>query len=253
MIIIPAVDIKGGRCVRLEQGFMDRETIFSDYPEEMALQWERKGAKRLHLVDLDGAVHGIPYNKEVIRNVVDAVSVPVQLGGGIRDLDTIEGYIDLGIDQIIIGTVAYKDPDLVDMACKKYPGRIILGIDSRDNYVCVEGWAEPTSTTAIDLAKRFEDMGINSIIYTDIKRDGMKTGPNIDAVRKFATAMNVETIAAGGISSIKDIENLARLEEDGVSGIIIGRALYDGSIKLEEAIDIVKKGVVDTKKNQYFY
>jgi len=241
VIIIPAVDIKGGKCVRLEQGFMDRETIFSDYPEEMALQWERKGAKRLHLVDLDGAVQGIPFNKKVIRNVVDRVSIPVQLGGGIRDLDTIEGYINLGIDQIIIGTVAYKDPDLVETACRRYPGRIIVGIDSKDRYVSVEGWTEPTNIIAIDLAKRFEDMRINSIIYTDIKRDGMKRGPNIDAIREFAKVINVPLIAAGGISSIKDIENMAELEEDGLSGIIVGRALYDGSIRLEQAINTLRK------------
>ena len=241
MIIIPAVDIKGGKCVRLEQGFMDRETIFSDYPEEMALQWERKGAKRLHLVDLDGAVQGIPFNKKVIRNVVDRVSIPVQLGGGIRDLDTIEGYINLGIDQIIIGTAAYKDPDLVETACRRYPGRIIVGIDSKDRYVSVEGWTEPTNIIAIDLAKRFEDMRINSIIYTDIKRDGMKRGPNIDAIREFAKVINVPVIAAGGISSIKDIENMAELEEDGLSGIIVGRALYDGSIRLEQAINTLRK------------
>ena len=241
MIIIPAVDIKGGKCVRLEQGFMDRETIFSDYPEEMALQWERKGAKRLHLVDLDGAVQGIPFNKKVIRNVVDRVSIPVQLGGGIRDLDTIEGYINLGIDQIIIGTAAYKDPDLVETACRRYPGRIIVGIDSKDRYVSVEGWTEPTNIIAIDLAKRFEDMKINSIIYTDIKRDGMKRGPNIDAIREFAMAINAPVIAAGGISSIKDIENMAELEEDGLSGIIVGRALYDGSIRLEQAINTLRK------------
>lgn len=241
MIIIPAVDIKGGKCVRLEQGFMDRETIFSDYPEEMALQWERKGAKRLHLVDLDGAVQGIPFNKKVIRNVVDRVSIPVQLGGGIRDLDAIEGYINLGIDQIIIGTVAYKDPDLVETACRRYPGRIIVGIDSKDRYVSVEGWTEPTNIIAIDLAKRFEDMRINSIIYTDIKRDGMKRGPNIDAIREFAKVINVPLIAAGGISSIKDIENMAELEEDGLSGIIVGRALYDGSIRLEQAINTLRK------------
>lgn len=241
MIIIPAVDIKGGKCVRLEQGFMDRETIFSDYPEEMALQWERKGAKRLHLVDLDGAVQGIPYNKKVIRNVVDRVSIPVQLGGGIRDLDTIEGYINLGIDRIIIGTVAYKDPDLVETACKRYPGRVIVAIDSKDSYVSVEGWTEATNIIAIDLAKRFEDMRISSIIYTDIKRDGMKRGPNIDGIREFATATNIPVIAAGGVSSIRDIENMAKLEDDGLSGIVVGRALYDGSVTLEEAICIAKK------------
>lgn len=243
MIVIPAVDIKGGRCVRLEQGFMNRETIFSDHPEEMALQWERKGAERLHLVDLDGAVHGRPLNEKVVKKVVDTVSVPVQLGGGIRELDTIEEYINLGIDWVIIGTAAYKDPRLVKAACKRYPGRIVVAIDSRDNHVSVEGWTEPTSITSIDLAKGFEDIGIAAIIYTDIDRDGMKRGLDIDAIRKFASNTNVPIIAAGGISLLKDIEDMLELEEDGVSGIIIGRALYDGSIKLEQAIGILKKGI----------
>ena len=241
MIIIPAVDIKGGKCVRLEQGLMNKETIFSDHPEEMALLWERKGAERLHLVDLDGAVRGKPLNKRVVKNVIDAVSIPVELGGGIRDLDTIEEYINLGIDQIIIGTVAYKNPDLVEEACKRYSGKIIVAIDSKDNYVSVEGWTEPTSIIAIDLAKRFEDIGIATLIYTDIKRDGMRRGPDIDGIREFAKGINVAVIAAGGISSIKDIEDLLPLEEDGVSGIITGRALYDGSLKLEEAMDIINK------------
>ena len=241
MIIIPAVDIKGGKCVRLEQGLMNKETIFSDYPEKMALRWERKGAKRLHIIDLDGAVHGKAFNKKVIKKVVDTVSIPVQLGGGIRDLDTIGEYINLGIDNIIIGTTAYKNPKLLKMACKLYPGRIIIAIDSKDNYVSVEGWTERTSITSLDLANRFEDIGINSIIYTDIKRDGMKIGPNIDAIREFAKGINIPVIAAGGISSIKDIEDLLPLEEDGVSGIIIGRALYDGLIKIEEAIDIINE------------
>jgi len=241
LIIIPAVDIKGGKCVRLEQGLMNKETIFSDHPEEMALLWERKGAERLHLVDLDGAVRGKPLNKRAIKNVIDAVSIPVELGGGIRDLDTIEEYINLGIDHIIIGTVAYKNPDLVEEACKRYSGKIIVAIDSKDNYVSVEGWTEPTSIIAIDLAKRFEDIGIAALIYTDIKRDGMRRGPNIDGIREFAKGINVGVIAAGGISSIKNIEDLLPLEEDGVSGIITGRALYDGSLKLEEAIDIINK------------
>jgi phosphoribosylformimino-5-aminoimidazole carboxamide ribotide isomerase len=241
LVIIPAVDIKGGRCVRLEQGLMNRETIFSDCPEEMALQWERKGATRLHLVDLDGAVQGKPLNKRAVKNVVDTVSIPVQLGGGIRNLDTIQEYINLGVDKIIIGTASHKNPYLVEIACKRYPGRIMVAIDSKDNYVAIEGWTAQTGTASIDLARRFEDMGIDSIIYTDIKRDGMKTGPNIDAIREFAKAIKMPVIAAGGISSIKDIEDIARLEEDGVTGIIAGRALYDGSVKLEEAISMLKK------------
>jgi len=228
--------------VRLEQGLMDKETIFSDHPEKVALQWERKGAKRLHIVDLDGAVYGKPFNKKGIKKILDTVSVPVELGGGIRDLDTIEEYIDLGIDQIIIGTIAYKKSHLVEVACKRYPGKIIISIDAKDNYVSVEGWTEPTSITAIDLAKRFEDMGIAAFIYTDIQRDGMRSGPNIDGIREFAKGINVGVIAAGGVSSMKDIEDLLTLQKDGVNGIITGRALYDGSIKLEEAIDIIDKG-----------
>ena len=242
MIIIPAIDIKGGKCVRLEQGLMNKETIFSDNPEEMALQWKRKGARRLHIVDLDGAVYGKPVNKKAIKKILDTVSIPVELGGGIRDLDTIQEYIDLGIDQIIIGTIAYKNPHLVETSCKRYPGKIIVSIDAKDNYVSVEGWTEPTSITAIDLAKKFEDMGIAAFIYTDIKRDGMRSGPNIDGIREFAKGINVGVIAAGGISSIKDIEDLLSLQKDGVSGIITGRALYDGLINLEEAIDIIEKG-----------
>jgi phosphoribosylformimino-5-aminoimidazole carboxamide ribotide isomerase len=240
LLIIPAVDIKGGLCVRLEQGLMDKETIFSDNPEQMALQWERKGAKILHLVDLDGAVHGKPFNKEAIEKIVDTVSVPVQLGGGIRSLDTIEEYINLGIERIIIGTEACKNPDLVEMAAKRYPGKVIIAIDSRDNYVSVEGWTESTGIVAIDLAKKFGDMGICSIIYTDIKRDGMSKGPNIGAIKDFANSINIPVIAAGGVSSLKDIEELLPLEEFGVEGVITGRALYDGSIELDKAIDMVE-------------
>ena len=241
MIIIPAVDIKGGKCVRLEQGLMDRETIFSDQPAEMALGWEKKGAQRLHLVDLDGAASGKAANKKAIKSLVDIVSIPVQVGGGIRSLDCIEEYVNLGVERIIIGTGAYKNPELVKMACKHYPGRIIVAIDSRDDYVSVEGWTEATSTVAIDLAKRFEALGIIAIIYTDIGRDGMKTGPNTGAISRFAKNINIPVIAAGGIASIKDIEDLMPLEDDGVEGIIVGRALYDRSITLEEAIDRVRK------------
>jgi len=220
---------------------MARETTFSNHPEDMALEWEKKGAQRLHLVDLDGAVQGKAFNKEAIKRVVDTVSIPVQLGGGIRSLDSIEEYIELGVEKIIIGTGAYKNPELVKMACRHYPGRIIVAIDSRDDYVSVEGWTEATSTVAIDFAKRFEALGIIAIIYTDIGRDGMKTGPNTGAISKFAKNINIPVIAAGGIASIKDIEDLMPLEDDGVEGVIIGRALYDRSITLEEAIDRVRK------------
>jgi phosphoribosylformimino-5-aminoimidazole carboxamide ribotide isomerase len=241
VVIIPAVDIKGGKCVRLEQGLMNKETIFSNHPEEMALEWESKGAERLHLVDLDGAVRGRPSNQEAIEKVVHAVSVPVQLGGGIRELGTIEEYINLGVDRVIVGTTAYKNPELIETACKRYPGSILISIDARDNYVSVEGWTEGTGIMAIDLAGRFEDIGVSSIVYTDIKRDGMRTGPNVDAIRKFARAISIPVIAAGGISSLKDIGDLLPLEEDGVRGVIIGRALYDGSLKLEAVYDMLHK------------
>jgi phosphoribosylformimino-5-aminoimidazole carboxamide ribotide isomerase len=218
---------------------MYEETIFSDNPEEMALKWQEKGAKRLHLVDLDGAVNGETSNKKVVQNIVKVVSVPVQLGGGIRNMETIGEYIDIGIDQVILGTVAYKNPDLVDEACKRYENKIIVSIDSKDGYISIEGWTEPTQMAAIDLAKNFENMGVNSIIYTDIKRDGMESGPNLDAIKKFAGALNMKVIAAGGISTLKDIEGLSLLEKYGVNGAIVGKALYSGSIKLEEVIATV--------------
>ena len=242
MIIIPAIDIKKGKCVRLEQGLMNKETIFSDNPEEMALQWERKGARVLHIVDLDGAVYGRPINKKVIKKIIDTVSIPIELGGGIRDLDTIDEYIDMGINNIIIGTIAYKNPHLVEEACNKYPGHIIVSIDARDNYVSVEGWTEPTNMNAIDLAKKFEDMGIAALIYTDIKRDGMGSGPNIHEIQRLTKDIRVGVIAAGGIASIKDIQDLLPLEDYGLCGIITGRALYNGSIQLEEAVAMTNKG-----------
>ena len=240
MIIIPAVDIKGGKCVRLEQGRMDRETVFSDLPEEMALRWEQRGAERLHLVDLDGAVQGTAFNKEAIKRVVAAVSIPVQLGGGIRDLETIGDYVNLGVESVIIGTQAYKKPEFVKAACGEYPGRIIVGIDLRGKSVSVEGWTESTTITGVELGKRFVDLGISAIVFTDIKRDGMKKGPNIAATREFAQNVDIPVIAAGGIGSIQDVEDVLVLEGDGVSGMIIGRALYDGSISLKKAIAIRK-------------
>ena len=241
LIIIPAVDIKGGRCVRLEQGRMDRETVFSELPEEMALQWEQKGAERLHLVDLDGAVQGTAVNMKAIKKVVAAVSIPVQLGGGIRDLETIAEYLNIGIESVILGTQAYKNPEFVKEACAGYRGRIIVGIDSRDSYISVEGWKEVTGTSAIDLARKCEHFGIPAIIYTDITSDGMKKGPNIAAIREFAQNVDIPVIAAGGIGSIQDVEAVLELEGFGVSGMIIGRALYDGSVSLEKAIDVTKK------------
>jgi phosphoribosylformimino-5-aminoimidazole carboxamide ribotide isomerase len=241
MLIIPAIDIKGGKCVRLEQGLMHRETVFSQNPVKMAVQWEAKGAKRLHLVDLDGAVQGAPVNRELIKGIAEELSIPVELGGGIRSLDHMEEYFDMGVADIVMGSAAYRNPDLIKVACARFPGRIIVGVDSRGGFVAVQGWTESTTVSAIDMAKRFEGIGVKSFIFTDITRDGMKSGPNIDATRSFARATTLPVIAAGGVSSIKDIEDLLPLQGDGVSGIIIGRALYDGSIELGTAIDMMEK------------
>lgn len=241
MIVIPAIDLKGGRCVRLKQGRMSDETVFSDVPEEMAVKWYEKGAERLHIVDLDGAVQGRPVNRDAIKRIVEAIPVPVELGGGIRDLATLESYFDLGVRYLILGTVAYKDPDFVEKACKAFPGKIILGIDARGDRVAVEGWTEEIDLTPVDMAKRFEEAGISAIIYTDIHRDGMQTGPNVEATRALARAVKTPVIASGGISGISDVSNIRTLSEDGVIGMITGRALYDGSLDLTEAINLCKK------------
>ena len=240
MIVIPAIDIKNGRCVRLKQGRMSDETVYSDHPEEIAARWHNKGAERIHIVDLDGAVKGRPVNSETIKRIVDAVPVPTQLGGGIRDMETIESYLELGISQVILGTVAYKNPEFVTGACKKFPGRIILGIDASKGLVAVEGWVEKTDMTVIEMVKRFESVGIWAIIYTDIQRDGMFSGPNIDATRELAEATSIPVIASGGISGTDDIRKLLSLEQYGVMGMITGKALYEGNMDLAEAIKITR-------------
>ncbi len=240
MIVIPAIDLKGGKCVRLKQGRMNEETVFSDKPQEMAANWYEKGAQRLHIVDLDGAVQGKPANRDAIRDIVKAVPIPVELGGGIRDMKTLEAYLDLGLHFVILGTVACKDPDLVREACRRFPGKIILGIDARGNRVAVEGWTEEWDMTPLHMARQFEDCGISAIIYTDIYRDGMRTGPNIEATGALARAVKIPVIASGGISGIEDVKNVAALSHDGVAGMITGRALYDGSLDLEAAIRVAK-------------
>ncbi len=240
MLVIPAIDVKAGRCVRLKQGKMSEETVFSNVPEEVAIKWFREGAERLHLVDLDGAVEGKPVNMETITRIVDSVPIPVQLGGGVRDMSTLEKYLGLGVQYIILGTVAHKDPDFVSRACSRFSGHIILGIDSRGERVAVEGWTEETAISPEDLAKKYEEDGAAAIIYTDISRDGMRTGPNITATRRLAKAVNVPVIASGGISGISDVSDLLPLEIDGVIGMITGRALYDGSLDLQKAILLVK-------------
>jgi len=239
MLIIPAVDIKDGKCVRLEQGAMDRETVFSENPEQMAVQWEMRGAEKLHLVDLNGAISGRPVNKAPIQRITERLSIPVEVGGGIRSLRTIEEYLSLGVDEVIIGSAAYKDPEFVRAACERFPGRIIVGIDAKDERVAVQGWTEMTDVSAVAVAKACEEAGVTSLIYTDIARDGMKTGPNTTSLRSFTKATNLPVIAAGGVSTLQDIEELLLLQADGLRGVIIGRALYDGAIDLESILDVV--------------
>jgi len=236
VLIIPAIDLKGGRCVRLKQGRMSDETVFSNTPEEMAIRWHACGARRLHLVDLDGAIQGRAVNTEVIKRIVAAVPIPVELGGGVRDLMVLEAYLELGLRYVILGTVACKDPEFVRRACRAYPGQIILGIDARDGSVAVEGWTEETRQHPTDLARQFEDAGIAAIIYTDISRDGMRTGCNVAATRDLARSTHIPVIASGGISGLPDVLEILPLQEDGVIGMITGRALYDGSLNLSDAI-----------------
>ncbi len=241
MIVIPAIDLKEGKCVRLEQGLMERDTVFCDNPGEQALAWQQQGAELLHIVDLDGAFAGAPKNRTAIEAIVAALTIPTQLGGGIRDIPTIEAYLDLGIDRVIIGTAAQRNPELGEEACKRFPGRIVVGIDAKNGMVAVQGWAEVTDVRAAELARRFEGDGVAAIIYTDISRDGMMQGPNIAATKELAEAISTPVIASGGVSSLADIENLMAIEASGVTGVITGKAIYTGAIKLAEAVALTKK------------
>jgi len=237
MLLIPAIDLKDGHCVRLKQGDMDQSTIFSENPADMALQWVNKGARRLHLVDLNGAFAGKPQNYSAIRSILKAVGddIPVQLGGGIRDLDTIEKYIDGGIRYVIIGTAAVKNPGFLKDACSAFGGHIIVGLDAKDGKVATDGWSKLTGHEVVDLAKKFEDYGVESIIYTDIGRDGMLSGINIEATVKLAQALSIPVIASGGLSNIQDIEKLCEVEDEGVEGVICVRSIYSGDIDFEKA------------------
>jgi phosphoribosylformimino-5-aminoimidazole carboxamide ribotide isomerase len=237
MVIIPAIDVKDGRCVRLQQGDMDAATIYSEDPVAMARHWIEQGAKRLHLVDLNGARAGKPKNEGVIRNIVKAVSdaVPVQFGGGVRDMDTIERYLDHGVSYVIIGTAAVKNPGLMHDACSAFQGHIIVGLDAKDGKVAVEGWSKLTGHDVIDLAKKFEDMGVEAIIYTDIGRDGMLTGVNLEATQKLAQSVRIPVIASGGVNNLDDIRAVRALESEGVMGVITGRAIYQGTLDFKQA------------------
>ncbi len=240
MIIIPAVDIKNGRCVRLLQGRKDEETVFSNDPVKMARKWDDEGAELIHVIDLDGAFEKSPQNMNSIKKIIESVNAGVQVGGGIRDKKTIRMFIDLGAKRVIIGTEAIKNPKLVKDACKEFPGRIVVGIDARNGMVAIEGWTETTKIKAVDLAKQFEDCGVAAINFTDIYRDGMQTGPNIKETMIISESVSIPVVASGGVSTIEDIKKLIQLEKFGVTGIITGRALYSKNLNLKEAIELTK-------------
>lgn len=236
MLIIPAIDLKNGACVRLRQGRMDDDTVFSDDPVAVATEWVEQGARRLHLVDLDGAFAGAPRNAAVVESICKAYpDLPVQLGGGIRSIDHAQHYIDAGVSYLIIGTLAVKQPEFVDDLCQRFTGKVIVGLDAKDGFVATEGWAEASSVTAVSLAKRFEGVGVSAIVYTDISRDGMMQGVNLDATAELADAINIPVIASGGVTNMDDITALCGVEATPIAGAIVGRALYEKTIHLSDA------------------
>ncbi len=239
MIIIPAIDLKEGQCVRLRQGIMEDSTVYSDNPVEVAKRWEHMGADIIHVVDLDGAIAGKPVNQKIIKDITESVEVRIQVGGGIRDLKTVEEYINIGVYRIVLGTIAIKNPLLVEDACNSFPGQIAVGIDAKDGMVAIKGWTEKTEEKATDFATELEDLGISVIIYTDISRDGMLTGPNISAVKEMAMSLSIPIIASGGVTSMDDLLALHALEDFGVEGAIVGKALYTGDIDLKKALEII--------------
>ena len=240
MLLIPAIDLKDGKFVRLRQGRMEDETIFADDPMEMAQRWVDAGARRLHLVDLNGAFAGRPVNGDVIHRIAEAFpDVPIQVGGGIRDEDTVQLYLDAGVQYVIIGTKAVSAPHFVNDLCLEFPGHIIVGLDARDGKVAIDGWSKLSNHDVIDLAQRFERDGVEAIVYTDISRDGMMEGVNVEATAKLAGEISIPVIASGGISSVDDIKALLAVADEGIMGAIIGRALYEGSIDLVEAQKLV--------------
>ncbi len=236
LIIIPAIDIKDGKCVRLAQGDFNRVTTYADNPADMALTWMQKGAELIHIVDLDGSVAGLPRNADVILDIARKVEVPIQVGGGIRDMETIEYYLSNGVESVILGTTALQNEKIVQEASDTFPDQIILGIDALDGRVAVRGWTQKTDKNAVDLARQYANCDVKAIVYTDIERDGMSTGVNIEATRELAKAVNIPVIASGGVATLADIENLLAIRDCEFYGVIIGRALYTGAISLEEAI-----------------
>lgn len=245
MLLIPAIDLKDGHCVRLKQGDMNQATVFSEDPAQMARHWLAQGARRLHLVDLNGAFAGKPKNEAAVKSIIEVVrefaeendtdEIPIQLGGGIRDLDTIERYLDDGLSYIIIGTAAVKNPGFLHDACSAFPGQIIVGLDAKDGKVATDGWSKLSGHEVIDLAKKFEDYGCEAIVYTDIGRDGMMAGVNIEATVKLAQAVSIPIIASGGVHNLKDVEALCAVQDEGIDGVICGRSIYEGTLDLRVA------------------
>jgi len=241
MIVIPAVDIKNGKCVRLRQGDKDLETVFSDDPAAMAKRWENEGAELIHVVDLDGAFEKSPRNLPAIKQILSRVKADIQIGGGIRTEETIGMFLDIGVKRVVIGTEAHRNPRLVKNACRLYPGRIVVGIDARKGLVAIEGWTRTTDMKAADLARIYEDCGVAAINFTDIYRDGMETGPNLEETRLLAESISIPVVASGGVSTIEDIKNILSLESCGVVGIITGKAIYSGTLDFKEAVRIAGK------------
>jgi len=240
MIFFPAIDLKDGKCVRLLRGEMDQATVFNDDPGAQARAFVTQGCRWIHVVDLNGAFEGRPVNADAVDAILDDVSVPIELGGGIRSMETIRFWLDKGVRRVILGTVALRDPDLVIEACKAYPGRIVVGVDAKGGLVAVEGWAEVSDITAIELAKKFEGVGVAAIIFTDIARDGLMQGPNIDSTLELAQAVSIPVIASGGVSSMEDLGALKARGGDLLEGVISGRAVYDGQIEVREAVDLLQ-------------
>ena len=246
MLLIPAIDLKDGQCVRLRQGRMEDATVFAEDPVEVAQRWVDAGARRLHLVDLNGAFAGQPVNAGVIRRIAERFpEVPIQVGGGIRDEDTVQTYLDAGVQYVIIGTKAVSTPHFINDLCMEFPGHIIVGLDARDGKVAIDGWSKLSNHDVIDMAQRFERDGVEAIIYTDISRDGMMEGVNVDATVKLAQAIAIPVIASGGVTNLDDIKRLCAVEDEGITGTIIGRALYEGTIDLAEAQKYVQDNDCD--------
>lgn len=240
MVIFPAIDIRGGKCVRLFKGDFAQETVFSDRPEEMAAKWEAQGGKFLHLVDLDGALAGKSVNLDVVKKIVDTVRIPVELGGGIRTMENIDEVLSLGVQRVILGSVAVKNPALVKEACQKYGDRVVVGIDAKDGIVAVDGWGVSGDVEVTVLAKEMAKAGVKTIIYTDISRDGTMSGVNVEATARLARESGVKIVASGGVKSLDDIKALLLCEQDGIEGVIVGKSIYTGSLDLQEAIALVE-------------